>query len=300
MSTPHNAVPGMRNPEAVASIAWCALYIYIYRLDNHSGLDQFLCQHFKEGANNTLKAVPSLWLSPLHFTRRRMAAAADPNWQYFYVLPNSRDNCWHDIFQQRLDRDPNAHNLVQEAIRNAMGLNSEAVQVKAICVDLFNDAYCHYHQGNFIARPKIYTEGKWKLENKRFVARIQNLPPSWLDASRIPTTISVRGVAPLHAISFDYSDYDKKKRISASAANAAPAIKLSLCWPLVFAIQASLAMKPDAVVDHAALGSAFLDIIMVCDVVTVPRHAHRLHPTYPHSCSPINGANTQRTPTLSS
>jgi hypothetical protein len=189
-----------------------------------------------------------------------MAAAVDPtslqNWHYYYVLPDARNSFWHDVHQQRLDRDPQAHERVRTAIARALGLPLAAVEVKAVCVDQYNDAYT-FTQGasapRFIARPKTFSAGQWKPENKRFLARIQG-PHS------IPTPIvkmDVGGVARLPSIAFDY-EYYERNRVKAATANADAEIKLSLCPPLIFAVQAHLANR-----GVATLGAAFLDIIMV-------------------------------------
>ncbi len=204
---------------------------------------------------------------------REMAGAAGHNWRYFYVLPDTRDNNWHDVHQQRLDSDGNAHVRVQEAIVAATKLPSGSVQVKAVHVDLFNDAYCFrdfFSRTDFIARPKTYKGGSWKPENKRFLARISH-PPSHSNFA-----IQVENVKrlPVNQITcFDYSFYERDKKrntILAADANLHAKIHLSVCSPLVFAVQASLAVNPAvAAVDPAVLGTAFLDIVMVCVTVTV-------------------------------
>lgn len=203
-----------------------------------------------------------------------MAGAAGHNWRYFYVLPDTRDNCWHDVHQQRLDSDGNAHMRVQEAIVAATKLPSASVQVKAVHVDLFNDAYCFRDKSrsDFIARPKTFKDGIWKPENKRFLARISHSP------SHSNFVIQVENVKHLQVnqiTCFDYSFYERDKKrntICANDANLHAKIFLSVCSPLVFAVQASLAVVKPAVVnpavatvDPAVLGTAFLDIVMVCN-----------------------------------
>jgi hypothetical protein len=194
-----------------------------------------------------------------------MAAVIDPtplhNWHYYYVLPDARNSLWHDIHQQRLDRDPEAHVRVRTAIAKALGLPLAAVEVKAVCVDQYNDAYTFTPQGGagprFIARPKTFSAatGRWKPDNKRFLARVQ-MPHS----SMAPIVkIDVGNVARLPSIAFEYAYYERNK-VNAATANSDAEIQLTLCSPLIFAVQAHLAYRGDL----PTLGAAFLDIIMVC------------------------------------
>jgi hypothetical protein len=203
------------------------------------------------------------------------SATGAPEWTYFYVLPDSSSKFWHDVHQQRLDGDANAPGCIAAAIRAALknpaGLQ---VEVKAVHVDLFNEAYAFTLRGTsapqFIARPKTHAAGVWRPENKRFLARIKSSSQLRYPAIITLTVLNVPALRQGLVSGFDFAYYErnKQKNVTAQQASTSPGIQLTLCLPLVFAVQASLAAnRAPAPLDLNTLGSAFLDIIMVRVVV---------------------------------
>jgi hypothetical protein len=170
-------------------------------------------------------------------------------------------------------------------------------------VDLFNSAYMKF-DGNThrIHRPKVYVGPSatsppvhnWRPQNKRFLVRV---PLAHSHHVHSGTSITVENVDQLPTqlvtwsksqyynmpcpLGIDFEHYEKsaKKAVGALDANAQH-VRLSLCSPFLFAVQASLACPdlPPSHVDLSALGTAFLDIIKVltrsvshvaCAVVTL-------------------------------
>jgi hypothetical protein len=230
-----------------------------------------------------------------------LKAAAGPKWTYFYVLPATFDFNWHDVYQQRLDRDAGAAAHIEAAIR--LKLKTEyklpdkglRIEVATARVDLFNEAY-KFNAGERMARAKEYVgDGSvhaWRPENKRFLVRISeshskellsaflssHCPTiTVLDVPQLPVfPMADRGLKQNHgALSpngFDFATYEhfcnknpRKVANPALDANRRDGIVLSLVSPLIFGVQASLAPKylPSGLLDLSTLGTAFLDIIMV-------------------------------------
>ena len=200
-----------------------------------------------------------------------------------------------------LDRDAGAAARIEAAIRLKLKTEYKVadkglrIEVATARVDLFNEAY-KFDFGERMARAKEYVgDGSvhaWRPENKRFLVRVseshsKELLSSFLSSSH--PTIVVLDVPQLPvfqmtdrgrqryngAVSpngFDFATYEKycKKNPRNVAnpsldANRRDGIVLSLVSPLIFGVQASLAPKylPSGLLDLSALGTAFLDIIMV-------------------------------------
>jgi hypothetical protein len=211
-------------------------------------------------------------------------AALAPKWLYFYVLPETHKGEWHDVFQQRLDRYEGAAQHVEEAIRCLLKTEDKGLKVEVATarVDLWNAAY-KYESGTRISRAKKFAGGAWMPENKRFLVRISEAHGKELAALPCPT-IKVKNVPELPLVKlqdrgvkykyggacspngFDFSFYELfcKKKLKAMDANRSD-IELSLCPALLFGVQASLAptLSPSSSFDLSALGTCFLDIIMV-------------------------------------
>jgi hypothetical protein len=210
--------------------------------------------------------------------------------EYFYVLPNCRDDYWHDVYQQRLDSDDRAASKVKHAILASFPLLQEnQVEVVELRVDLFNSAYMKF-DGNThrIYRPKAYVGHsatsppvhRWRPQNKRFLVRV---PVAHSHHVRSGISITVENVDQLPTelvtwpksryfnmpcpLGIDFEHYEKKAKKEVGLALDANAqdVRLSLCSPFLFAVQASLACPhlPNSQVDLSALGTAFLDIIKV-------------------------------------
>lgn len=182
-------------------------------------------------------------------------------------------------------------------------LQENQVEVVELHVDLFNSAYMKF-DGNThrIHRPKVYVGPSatsppvhnWRPQNKRFLVRVPLAHSHHLHSG---TSITVENVDQLPTqlvtwsksqyynmpcpLGIDFEHYEKsaKKAVGALDANAQH-VRLSLCSPFLFAVQASLACPdlPPSHVDLSALGTAFLDIIKVltrsvshvaCAVVTL-------------------------------
>ena len=209
------------------------------------------------------------------------SAACDNSWQYFFVLPNTF-KAWHDVLQQRLDSDPNAHNHVRDAIRAGWFRTdrfSHPVEVAAVNVDLYNQALTtssgfYPNIKEFIGRSKKMVGGRWHPQNKRFLVRIR------LDKDYVkPPEIDVSGIAKLaeSALPTLSPDYKKildqygfqKKGIPHSSdepkdVNAHEIIELSVVPALFFGLQVSVGVpmhQPQ--LELSSLGTAFLDLIMV-------------------------------------
>jgi len=222
-------------------------------------------------------------------TAAALAAALAPKWTYFYVLPATHQGEWHDVYQQRLDRDDAAAERVEEAIRCLLKTKDKGLKVEVATsrVDLWNEAYKH-EGGTRISRAKKCVGDAWVPENKRFLVRISEAHSKELVASPC-STIIVENVPRLPLVKlqdtrqkkyngesspngFDFTNYEKfcKKKTPAAEANRRD-IVLSLCSPLLFSVQASLAptLLPSGLFDLSALGTCFLDIIMVSNFARV-------------------------------
>jgi hypothetical protein len=209
------------------------------------------------------------------------SAACDNSWQYFFVLPNTF-KAWHDVLQQRLDSDPNAHNQVRDAIRASWFRTdrfSHPVEVASVNVDLYNQALTtssgfYPNIKEFIGRSKKLVGGRWYPQNKRFLVRIR------LDQDHVkPPEIDVSGIAKLAesalpTLSPDYKkildQYGFQKKGSPRCSdepkdvNAHEIIQLSVVPALFFGLQVSVGVPMhQRQLELSSLGTAFLDLIMV-------------------------------------
>lgn len=123
-------------------------------------------------------------------TAAALAAALAPKWTYFYVLPATHQGDWHDVYQQRLDRDDAAAERVEEAIRCLLKTKDKGLKVEVATarVDLWNEAYKH-EGGTRISRAKKCVGDAWVPENKRFLVRISEAHSKELVASPCSTII---------------------------------------------------------------------------------------------------------------
>ena len=226
-----------------------------------------------------------LGMAESHFASADVPA---PTHEFFYALPQDTDANWHVVQQQRLDSDADAASKVRQAILAAFtGIPADAVEVAAIDVDMFNNAFRFHgaHGDEQICRSKKYSGHQWRLENKRFLVRVKSshshhilqrlasnsdLPLRVQNVPQLATQLVTRQQSRYYQTQSpygkDFEYYEKHakpiKAISALDANSS-SISLSLCSPFVFAVQGSLAHAPSSAVDLSALGTAFLDIIKV-------------------------------------
>jgi hypothetical protein len=225
----------------------------------------------------------------LAYKQARSADVATPTHEYFYVLPQETDQNWHIVHQLRLDSDADAASKVKAAIiAEFSSIPPDAVEVAAVDVDMFNNAFrfSHNDKEKYICRSKKFSGHEWRLENKRFLVRVASSPHSQLILQRLASLnpsdqpLCVKNVSQLATqpvawqgskyfgqqspYGKDFGKYETsaKKGVTALDANSSD-ITLSLCSPLVFAVQGSLAHAPSSAVDLSALGTAFLDIIKV-------------------------------------
>jgi hypothetical protein len=175
--------------------------------------------------------------------------AAVKDYHYLYALPNTNSEYWHDVYRQRLDRDRDAASKIKQAIEKA---SSVEVDVVSVNVELF-EAKRRQHSGENEETTFV------RALNKRFIIRVDAK-----ESSRLPEFIRVDHIdaLPAELLAADAGTSTSSK-VPAVDANRNP-VRLSLCWPFFFALQSSLAIPPlGSHVDLSALGSAFLDIIMV-------------------------------------
>jgi hypothetical protein len=241
------------------------------------------------------------------------ADVAAPTHEYFYALPQDSDMHWHVVHQQRLDSDDNAASRVREAVlAEFTGIPADAVEVAAIDVDMFNNAFKFKDGGKEqICRSKKFSGHEWRLENKRFLVRVKSLHSHHIlrrlaslnpsdQPLRVQNVLQLATQLVIHGdrrsqyyqtqspYGKDFERYETnswpKKEITAVRANSGD-IPLSLCSPLVFAVQASLAHAPSSPVNLSALGTAFLDIIKVtiapAGLLLASRHASSYRPFSP-------------------